>query len=284
MDIRRFLKPKEFPKVLTTKCFKPQELQSAGSAAASKTNEIEHLDVSENCEIFATNTVIQEVRQTSSESSKSAQCSSNSISIKIDLGDKNNGPAQPNLNKYPISKFGNRERSFSKCWFKKFLFIEYSLQKDAVFCFACINFNTGESNEERTFTQIGLRNWKKIGIKLRKHSLFDSHVAAMEKWMTYNSSKTNGNVLNKLTAGNFEVVQENKKYIEKIILTIIYLCTQGLAFRGHDESHMSQNQGNFRELCLLLAKFDDKFSNKLSCSSNMTSPDIQNEFIHIIGD
>jgi hypothetical protein len=39
---------------------------------------------------------------------------------------------------------------------------------------------------------------------------------------------------------------------------VIYLLHQGLAFRGHDESEKSKNQGNFRELVKLLAKQNDK--------------------------
>ncbi|XP_059438083.1 uncharacterized protein LOC132170937 [Corylus avellana] len=56
---------------------------------------------------------------------------------------------------------------------------------------------------------------------------------------------------------------------------------QGLAFRGHDESKDSSNQGNFRELLRFLAKYNEEI-NKVVLENvhenhQMTTPDIQKE-------
>jgi hypothetical protein len=62
---------------------------------------------------------------------------------------------------------------------------------------------------------------------------------------------------------------------------IHFLQQQGLAFRGHDESKNSSNQGNFRELLQFLAKYNEEIDkvvleNALE-NHQMTAPDIQKE-------
>ncbi|XP_062158069.1 uncharacterized protein LOC133865663 [Alnus glutinosa] len=56
---------------------------------------------------------------------------------------------------------------------------------------------------------------------------------------------------------------------------------QGLAFRGHDESKTSSNQGNFRELLQFLAKHNEEIDKVILENApenyQMTAPDIQKE-------
>ena len=46
-------------------------------------------------------------------------------------------PAQPKGFKYPSSRFGSLRRSFTSNWFEKYSWLEYSILKDAAFCFPC---------------------------------------------------------------------------------------------------------------------------------------------------
>jgi hypothetical protein len=64
-------------------------------------------------------------------------------------------------------------------------------------------------------------------------------------------------------------------------LYICFLQQQGLAFRGHDESKNSSNQGNFVELLQFLVKHSEEIDkvvleNALE-NHQMTAPDIQKE-------
>ena len=45
------------------------------------------------------------------------------------------GPVQPKGFKYPSSVFGSVRRSFTCNWFEKYCWLEYSILKDAAFCF-----------------------------------------------------------------------------------------------------------------------------------------------------
>ena len=78
-----------------------------------------------------------------------------------DLGLKIDGPAQPPpLSSFPESKFGSQKRSFQAAYYSCFLFLEYSVQKDLVFCFSCRHFPT--PNADTAFTKVGVKNWKKL--------------------------------------------------------------------------------------------------------------------------
>jgi hypothetical protein len=55
-----------------------------------------------------------------------------------DLG--NDEPRRPHLKTYCPSNFGSRIRDFSSKWFVGRPWLEYSIEKQAAFCFCCRNF------------------------------------------------------------------------------------------------------------------------------------------------
>ena len=73
----------------------------------------------------------------------------------------------------------------------------------------------------------------------------------------------------KIEIENFNVkVRENRKIIKRLIDVAIFLCTQELTFRGHDESETSFNRGNFKELISLLNRYDTYMGNFLEKDSD----------------
>ncbi len=70
-----------------------------------------------------------------------------------DLGEKPSGPKQPVLPEFPTKIFGDRKRAFSTHYFK-YPWVEYSIERDAVFCFACRHFQS--QSEEESFTVRGV--------------------------------------------------------------------------------------------------------------------------------
>jgi hypothetical protein len=46
-------------------------------------------------------------------------------------------------------------------------------------------------------------------------------------------------------------MKENLDILKRLVDMTLYLSTQELAFRGHDETETSLNQGNFKELAKL---------------------------------
>eukprot|EP00118_Oscarella_pearsei_P001334 m.7187 g.7187 ORF g.7187 m.7187 type:complete len:190 (+) comp17957_c0_seq1:48-617(+) len=108
--------------------------------------------------------------------------------LDLDLStSEHNCPIQPSLSSFPSTAFGSRRRSFCAEWYKKFPLIEYSVTKDAIFCFPCRRFIVGASvgRLEPAFTSTGFRNWKKALGKcgvLHKHSDSRNHKTAMVLW------------------------------------------------------------------------------------------------------
>ncbi|CAI6377654.1 unnamed protein product [Macrosiphum euphorbiae] len=79
----------------------------------------------------------------------------------LDLGDLNSGPMRPILKAYPKTQFGLQKRAFSSAYYQNHDWLEYSLEKDAIFCYACRLFSNSSGHNEETFTTLGFKNWKK---------------------------------------------------------------------------------------------------------------------------
>lgn len=75
------------------------------------------------------------------------------------------GPCQPRIHAFPSTRMGNKDRRFCVSWYDEYpTWLEYSVAKDAVFCFYCYLF----SSSDCSFLNDGFSNWKKKEL-LRKH-------------------------------------------------------------------------------------------------------------------
>jgi hypothetical protein len=97
------------------------------------------------------------------------------------------GPFQPYAYEFPNRKIGDRDRHFNFVWFQNFPWIEYSVKKDAAFCFMCYLFKSKANKGKRTsaFTSYGWNNWNKGSEALLKHVDSMSHKAAEEKYLGF---------------------------------------------------------------------------------------------------
>lgn len=59
----------------------------------------------------------------------------------------------------------------------------------------------------------------------------------------YKNSKINGSIISKMSAFHQQQIIKNRNYLLHLIDIALYLGKQGIAFRGHDESSDSNNQG-----------------------------------------
>ncbi|XP_025194326.1 uncharacterized protein LOC112593952 [Melanaphis sacchari] len=102
------------------------------------------------------------------EPTQNVQCDINDI---LDLGDIDSGPATPILDAYPKTCFGSQNRAFTSALFKQFDWLEYSISKDSVFCYACRTFGTKKCKSEEIFITKGFNNWKKVSVYIFKDLL-----------------------------------------------------------------------------------------------------------------
>ena len=187
-------------------------------------------------------------------------------------------------------------RCFRSQWYEKYNWLEYSVDKDAAFCFSCRNFsivNTGQSKD--TFSVSGFTDWNKALANKRGfhgHETSSDHIAAEQAYRTYMTEKPVNYQVSEVAARQASEksiqIERNRRVIGRLFDVIRLLGRLGMPFRGHREDIDSSNKGLFKELIEFLANSgDDILKNHLgTMSKNATylSSTVQNQMINVIGD
>jgi len=197
---------------------------------------------------------------------------------------KNEKPVQPMLLFYPKTN----NRNFQSSIFNKFNWLEYSISDDAVFCFPCRHFSLsgnfrGQTIGNAAYIDRGVKCWRNPLQSLTKLSRSENHLTSVERWNQYLAIQAKQNsIANLLISSRALEIENNRKHIYFLLKATLYLAKQGQAFRGNDESSLSKNKGNFIELLETFA--DDSMKIRLkSRYGHYTSPEYQNDLIHILG-
>ena len=226
-----------------------------------------------------------------SHSSNPSPSSSCSIAINDIALSVTSPPVRPIHITFPVTYFSGKARSFNPNWFHQYNWLEYSITKDAAFCYPCWLFGTpsaSTSRPERAFTTSGFRDWKHAtGSKgsLISHEKCLSHKESVIAWGQYKASTQRGSVADRLGNLRSEQIKQNKHYMLSVCDILRFCCTQEIALRGHDESSQSLKRGNFLELMNLMARHDPIVSDRLQNgpqNAKYTSPLIQNTIIGIM--
>ena len=201
------------------------------------------------------------------------------------------GPVQPILN-YPPS--GNRNLKFQRSWFARDDFsqwLEYSVSKDAAFCFVCRCFGSLVGSSDKQFIEDGFRTWRKASGEtgtFTKHLRSRMHILSTERYANYRTSvpvnEQLGDQMKAEKSRKEKERAENREVVTIIMDCLLFLARQGLAFRGHSESSESSNRGNFIELVHFLSTYNPQLKTWLDQHpGNVTylSADIQNEMLNI---
>lgn len=204
-------------------------------------------------------------------------------------------PIQPTGIQFPKTTFSGKARSFNAAWYQTYPWLEYSIARDAAFCYPCrlfgLNISTSGSRPEQAFTVNGFRDWKhatgpKRGI-LVNHDKCLSHKEALVAWDHFKSTSHSGSVADQLGSARAIQIKNNKHYL-KAVCEVLLLCSrQEIALRGHRESNQSANRGNFLEILSLVSAHDSVVSERLSCgprNAMYTAPAIQNSILKIMAD
>lgn len=185
--------------------------------------------------------------------------------------------------KFPKSGIGKDQRSFQLQWVDRFSWIEYSINREAIFCHICRQF--GNKNEQQ-FTTIGFNTWRTAlsnGKGLCKHNASTEHITAAAQYIEKLKRIESGSSVSELVNAN--VLQKRRYYCKSIIEVILFLSSNRLAFRGDWNEEDGEETGLFNSLFEFALKRDPEL---VKCQQNMPknatykSPLIQNEFIRII--
>lgn len=116
---------------------------------------------------------------------------------------------------YQFPKTDNRK--FNHKWLNDYVWLEYSVSKNAVFCYACRQFSP-TNERDNVFKCDGFSHWKSAlesNKGFKKHQISGMHLNSMAKWSeAINRQKSNTSVT-KMASGN--VLQYRRSYVKKII-------------------------------------------------------------------
>ena len=153
-----------------------------------------------------------------------------------DLASLGAPPSRPVVD-FPPTVFSGKKRSFNPKWYEEFEWLEYSISRDAAFCYPCRVFTTGSGKAEGTFTVTGFRDWKHAsgnsGV-LHNHDKCSVHRNAVIAWGQYRYGVAYGkSVADQLHTSRTLQIEKNRHYLKDVIL----LCAlQEITLRGHDKS------------------------------------------------
>ncbi|CAF5079757.1 unnamed protein product [Rotaria sp. Silwood1] len=157
-------------------------------------------------------------------------------------------PLQVDLQQYPKNKelyADGKTCLFAATRFDEHSYLEYSVKKDAAFCFTWRLFAEGSGDAKYTDAWIsnGASMWHKMksqGVKkkgkLEQHFLSTTHKASVDRYLNFKAKKLN---IDLMLEGNQRkekqeqemILQLNKQVIIILLDSARYLVRQGLAFR-----------------------------------------------------
>ena len=199
-----------------------------------------------------------------------------------DLGDKNGNIAhQSEIDKYMKDGEG---RHFCNKWYKRFDWLEYSVERDAVFCFPCRVLSNTHSGATK-FTVEGYSHWKHaVGDNtkgLNKHGNSIGHNAAVNMWIRKKVRLQNANSVSLMISSD---VRERRRYYVRSIAEIVqFLAVNEFAFRGDYDLQNQEEIILFLNLFNFTASKDSKLAaiaKEIPQKANFKSPDIQNDIIN----
>lgn len=190
------------------------------------------------------------------------------------------------LNKVNGQKIGVGSRSFKVSWYDSHKWLCGSYYKQRLFCWPCLLIG----NVKNVWVKDGYYDLKNLSRSIKLHEMSTNHINNFMGVVRLEKNKSTivdalheGARLNK-TIYN-ENVRKNRLILLQIIEVVLLLGKQELAYRGHNESSTSLNQGNFREIFNLLIKRNDELLshyNKISSVFTGQSKTIQNEVIQCV--
>ncbi|KAL4149943.1 hypothetical protein QTP88_003794 [Uroleucon formosanum] len=167
--------------------------------------------------------------------------------------------------------------------------ILYSPSKNALFCFQCLLFLPkptvfGNKNE-------GFINWKKCNESLQEHEASKTHAESVRIWFSRIKKEDRGVIDLELKLNIENQISYWKNVLYRVVETVSFLASRGLAFRGNSHNFGSKQNGNYLGCLELVAKFDPflsahiaNYGNKGKGNVSYLSSNICDEFISLMSD
>ena len=221
-------------------------------------------------------------------------------------------PCQPQLKQFPKQKIAKVYRSFRSSFYATYQWLEYSVEKDSVYCFYCRHFakldrDSRTKTDDRTFVASGFRNWKKCygsdpkRNKLLKHQLSSAHSGAVAAHGAFQTVKRNNDsrqsVLGMISDAHMQTVRENRHYLKTLCEILCLTAERQIAQRESSQFRQKDvdlesldfgpNSGIFLAILGLVAKHDKIVATKIRSGPNnakYTHHTVQNALLGIMAE
>lgn len=156
-------------------------------------------------------------------------------------------------------------------------------KKQKLFCWCCLLF----SKEKSVWSSGGYSDVGNVHNAIKKHSSTQNHLQAILNEKTFGKARIEYLIDSQKKVRDTqhnELVRRNREIMKRLIDITCYLGKQELAFRGHDESAVSCNRGNYVELVMLLCRYDEMLRTFIENGTVFTglSNIIQNDLIESV--
>ena len=197
-------------------------------------------------------------------------------------------PTQVFLKTYPTRLYSGVKRSFCSSWFAAREWLEYSCEKDSIFCYACRNFGSNKNSTD-AFTMTGYNNWRHALVRgkgLGRHESSKEHMKSVALWKERRTRSVTGTEISTLV--NTAQLERNRTYVAAIVDIIQFIALNQLPFRGSDDALDARGEvgsGIFLALMDYTLKKDKDLARIFStipANATYTSHHIQNEIIEIM--
>uniref|UniRef100_A0A7N0UVT2 TTF-type domain-containing protein n=1 Tax=Kalanchoe fedtschenkoi TaxID=63787 RepID=A0A7N0UVT2_KALFE len=173
------------------------------------------------------------------------------------------GPCQPSKHKFPQRDIRGEKRKFNENWFTEYKdWLEYNIEKDAVFCLCCYIFrlDIGKQGSGESFVGKGFTSWNKQDqLDMHVEGPASVHNLALQKCKDLMKREQHIDVV--MHKRSDKAICKYRTRLLASIDCVRFLLFQSLSFRGHDESESSSNKGNFLELLKFLADHNESIDN-----------------------
>jgi hypothetical protein len=155
------------------------------------------------------------------------------------------GPTQPIGHIFPQS---HGKRSFQKYWFRNHSWLEYSLEKNKAYFFYCYLFKHDRMEEKfchDAFTKVGFSQWRNVYTAFPKHVGGPNSIHNVATIAFHDFRNQRSSVNHRMSSYSQDALVKYETRLEASLGIVSYLALQGEPFRGHDETSISLNKGNF---------------------------------------
>ena len=188
----------------------------------------------------------------------------------------------------PTIKENRGGRNFQVKWYSDMDWLCASSTDNNLYCWPCLLF---KPKKGQSWTDSGFSRYRNVtSADTKKHASSTEHLSNYKKMKVFGKT----NIANDIDTSarmdkerHNKIVQANRDYLKQLMIAVLYLSKQELAFRGHREDQESSNKGNYRELLDSFSKLNVSFKERFnSAEGNFTgvSSSIQNDLIEATAD